>query len=199
MVNDFPNLKCVFPEPPILSYRHNHNLRNLLVRSHCTPPSSNRPTSNSSPCLSKQGKGCKLCHSMSNTNFITNIPSGKTCFTSGGRCNTIDTIYAAECTKHKLIYVGHSSQKLSSRFNGHRSDINVKPKSCDLAQHFHGNEECNINRDLKVYILQDNVTGPRDRREYFEDRWITRLDTNAPHGMNTNLKHFAKIHYELFD
>ena len=66
-------------------------------------------------------------------------------------------------------------------------------------QHFHGNEECNINRDLKVYILQDNVTGPRDRREYFEDRWITRLDTKAPHGMNTNLKHFAKIHYELFD
>ena len=51
---------------------------------------------------------------------------------------------------------------------------------------------------MKVYILQDNVTGPRDRREYFEDRWITRLDTKAPHGMNTNLKHFAKIHYELF-
>ena len=136
---------------------------------------------------------------MSKTNFITNIQSSKTCFTSGGRCNTSDTIYAAECTKHKLIYVGHSSQKLSSRFNGHRSDINVKPKSCELAQHFYGNEECNINRDLKVYILQDNVTGPCDRREYFEDRWITRLNTKALHGMNTNLKHFAKIHYELFD
>ena len=95
----------------------------LSCRNHFTPPSSNRPTSNSSPCLSKRGKGCKLCHSMSNTNFITNIQSGKTCFTSGGRCNTSDTIYATECTKHKLIYVGHSSQKLSSRFNGHRSDI----------------------------------------------------------------------------
>ena len=78
---------------------------------------------------------------MSNTNFITNIQSGKTCFTSGGECNTSDTIYAAECTKHKLIYVGHSSQKLGSGFNGHRSDINVKPKSCELAQHFHGNKE----------------------------------------------------------
>ena len=78
---------------------------------------------------------------MSNTNFITNIQSGKTCFTSGGKCNTSDTIYAAECTKHKLIYVRHSSQKLGSGFNGHRSDINVKPKSCELAQHFHGNKE----------------------------------------------------------
>ena len=92
MVNEFPNLKCVFPEPPILSYRRNHNLRNLLVRSRFTPPSSNRHTSNSSPCLSKLGKGWKLCHSMNNTNFITNIQSGKTCFTSGGRCNTSDNL-----------------------------------------------------------------------------------------------------------
>ena len=153
MVSEFPNLKCVFPEPPILSYLRNHNLRNLLVRSCFTPPSSNRPTSNSSPCLSKRGKDCKLCYSISNTNFITNIQSGETCFISGFRCNTSDTIYAAECTKHKLIHVGHSSQKLSSRFNGHPSDVNVKPKSCELAHHFHGNEECNINRYLKVYIL----------------------------------------------
>ena len=102
-------------------------------------------------------------------------------------------------TKHKLMYIGHSSQKLSSRFNGHRSEVNVKPKSCELAQHFHENKEFNINRDLNVYILQNNITCPRDRREHFEDRWITRLDTKAPQGMNTNLKHFAKIHYELFD
>ena len=40
MVNEFRNLKCVFPELSILSYRRNHNLRNLLVRSRFTPPSS---------------------------------------------------------------------------------------------------------------------------------------------------------------
>ena len=147
-----------------------------MIRSRFTPPSSNRPTSKSSPCLSKRGKDCKFCHSINNTNFITNIQSGKTCFTLGGKCDTSDTIYAAECTKHKLIYVGHSSQKLSSRFNGHHSDVNVNPKSCKLALHFHRNKDCNINRDLNVYILQDNVTGPLDRREYFEDRWIMTLD-----------------------
>ena len=43
------------------------------------------------------------------------------------------------------------AQKLISGFNGHRSDINVKPKSCELAQHFHGNKGCNINRDVNVY------------------------------------------------
>ena len=98
-----------------------------------------------------------------------------------------------------MKYFGYILTFINHTVHGHRSDINVKPKSCELAQHFHGNEECNINGDLKVYFLQDNVTGPRDRREYFEDCWITRLDRKAPHGMNTNLKHFAKIHYELFD
>ena len=36
--------------------------------------------------------------------------TNKLCLTSGGKCNTTDTIYAAEFTKHDLIYVGQSSQ-----------------------------------------------------------------------------------------
>ena len=42
------------------------------------------------------------------------------------------------------------AQKLISRFNGHSSDVNVKPKSCELAQHFNGNKGCNI-REVNVY------------------------------------------------
>ena len=87
---------------------------------------------------------------------------------------------------------------LNSRFNGHRSDVKVKPKACELSQHFHNNKECSIDRDLKVYILQDNVTGSWEKREYFEDRWITRLNSKAPNGMNSNLKEFAKTFYALF-
>ena len=68
-----------------------------------------------------------------NTNSITNKLTNKSCLTSGGKCNTTDTIYTAECTKHDLIYVGHSSQKLSGRFNGHHSDVKVKPKACELS------------------------------------------------------------------
>ena len=38
MINNFPNLESVFPEPPISSYRRNQNLRNLLVRSSINRP-----------------------------------------------------------------------------------------------------------------------------------------------------------------
>ena len=130
--------------------------------------------------------------------YITNKLSHKSCYTSGGKCSTTDTIYAAECTRHNTIFVGQSSQKLNSRFNGHRSDVKVKPKACELSQHFHNNKECSIDRELKIYILQDNVTGSWEEREYFEDRWITRLNSKAPNGMNSNLKEFAKTFYALF-
>ena len=96
----------------------------------------------------------------------------KLCLTSGGKCNTTDTIYAAEYTEHNLIYIGHSSQKLSGRFNGHRSEFKVKPKACELSQHFHESKNCKIEKDVKVYILQDNATGTRKKREFMEDRWI---------------------------
>ena len=129
----------------------------------------------------------------SNSNVITNKLSHKSCYTSVGKCSTTDTIYVAECTRHSMIYVGQSSQKLNSRFNGHRSDIKVKPKACELSQHFHNNKECSIDRDLKVYMLQDNVTGSWEKREYFEDRWITRLNSKEPNGMNSNLNEFAKL------
>ena len=118
MINNVPNLKSVFPEPPILSYRRNQNLHNLIVRSSINRPPPCQTASNSSPC---QKSRCKLCRSMSKSNSILNTQSGE-------QCTTTNTIYAVECTQHKLIFVGQSSQKLNIRFNSHRSDVNEKPQ-----------------------------------------------------------------------
>ena len=52
------------------------------------------------------------------------------------------------------------------KFNGHRSDVNVKLKACELAQHFHRSHECSIKKDLKVHILQDNVIGSREKKNF---------------------------------
>ena len=98
----------------------------------------------------------------------------KTCTTTGGTCKTPDVIYASECTFHNKLYIGHASQPLNMRFNGHRSDAKIKPTACELAHHFHLNT-CDFDKDLRVYILQDNVTGPKYQHEFLEDRWIMRL------------------------
>ena len=175
-------------------------LQNWLVHSCLTKPtpSTHFTPNHSTPCSSKRGKGCKLCSAMSNTNPITNKLTNKSCLTSGEKCNITDTIYAAECTKHDLIYVDRSSQKLSTRFNGHRSDVKVKPKAYELSQHFHESKNCKTEKDLKVYILQNNARGTPEKREFIENRWTTRLNTKSPNGMNSNLKDFSKTFYSLF-
>ena len=89
MINNFSNLKSVFPEPPILSHRRNQNLRNLLVRSSLNRPTPCHTASNSSPC---QKSMCKLWQSMSNSSSILNNQSEKTCCTSGGQCSTTNTM-----------------------------------------------------------------------------------------------------------
>ena len=55
------------------------------------------------------------------------------------------------------------------RFNGQWCDVYVKPNACELAKHFHGSHECDIKKDLNVYILQDNVIGSREKKEFYED------------------------------
>ena len=200
MVNDYPELKCVFPAPPILAYRRKKNLGNLLVHTSLTKPTPNTSShlsGYSSPC--KSNRRCKLCPSMRNTNSATKHLINKTSYTAGGKCNTKYTIYAAECTKYNLLYISQSSQRLNCRFNGHRSDVRVKPKACELTQDISQSKNCKIDIDLRVYILQDNLEdSSSERMEYFEDHWITRLDNKDPNGMNTELNDFAKTFYQLF-
>ena len=106
-------LSRVFPAPPILAYHRNRNLGNLLFHTSLTKPTPNtsHPSGYSSPC--KSNRHCKLCPAISNTNSLTNHLKNKTSYISGGKCNTKYTIYAAECTKHNLHYIGQGSQKLN--------------------------------------------------------------------------------------
>ena len=199
MIKQFPHLKCIFSEALILSFRRNRNFWNQLVHTSLTTGTlkPSEQSGYSTLCLSKRGKGCKLCPFMSNTNVITNKLSHKSCYMSGSKCSTTDTIYAAECTRHSLIYVGQLTE-IELSVQCHRSDVKVKLKACELSQHFHNSKKCSIDRDLKVYILQYNVTGSWEKREHFEDCWITRLNSKAPSCMNSNLKEFAKTFYALF-
>ena len=84
--------------------------------------------------------------------------------------NTIQ--YAAQCSKRKVLYIGHTEEQLSERFSKHRYDVESKPGNSELAKHFHENHY--INDDLNVTILQNNIKTAAARR-YHEDKWIYKL------------------------
>ena len=102
-------------------------------------------------------------------------------------------IYAATCTKHNLIYIGHTGEKLSDRFSKHRYDIKHRPDNSELAAHFH--QDHDISRDMKIKILQSGIRSLPER-EFHEDKWICRLQTLQPTGMNIETHHYARELYQ---
>ena len=76
-------------------------------------------------------------------------------FLPTNECKEREIIYAAQCSKHKVLYIGHTGEQLSERFFKHRYDIKNRPDNSELAKHFH--ESHNLDNDLNVTILQNNI------------------------------------------
>ena len=197
MVNDHPTLKETFPEPPIVSYRRNPNIRSILVR---TQKKRSRTTGPSVRCTpkntKKRGRPRKLCGHMGQKDFITNSNNGRTSHISGGSCQSKNVIYAAECVKHQKLYVGFTSTTLSQRFNKHRHDAGHDPTSTELSKHFYGSKNCKFERDLKVHVLE-KIEGGLDVLEHHENLWMTRLGSREPFGLNSMTSELGRLYFSL--
>ena len=144
---------------------------------------------------SRNSTRCFIQSQMNNSGLITNSNGTKNYKVAGGPCTQSNVVYAAECTKHHLLYVGQTSTPLNARFNGHRSDIAKKPDSCQLPKHFstHG---CCFEKDLRITILEKNLEN-EEMGKTREDMWISRLNSLTPHGLNTDLNEFGRCFYKL--
>ena len=198
MITDHPELKETFPEPPIVSYRRNPNIRSTLVRSQKkilkTKGPSVRCTAKNTK---KRGRPCKLCNHMGQKDCLTNSNNGRTSYISGGSCQSKNVVYAAECVKHKKLYVGFTSTALSQRFNKHRYDAGHDPTSTELGKHFYENKECNFDRDLRVHVLE-KVEGGLDELEHHENLWMTRLGSREPFGLNSMMNELGRLYFSLY-
>ena len=128
--------------------------------------------------------------------MITNQISKWTCAIEDGKPTDKSVIYAAECTKHKLIYTGQIGDELKNCFNRHRSDKRCYPDHCELSKHFHSND-CNFEKDLKISILE-KVKDSEAKRQYKEDQWIIQLHTSYLNGLNVHLSDFGCLYQLLF-
>ena len=71
-----------------------------------------------------------------------------------------------------------------------------RPDNNELAGHFH--QDGHDLDDLEVMILQTGLSKSRAQREYFEDKWICKLQTKVGTGINEQLHHYAKQMYQCF-
>ena len=178
----------IFPEKPLVAYRRPRTTRQHLVRNDILKPE--KKPSSTTACGS-----CKLCKNISERKTLRNSKKQiQVELKDGGTCRTKYVIYAAICTKCDLIYVGHTGTELRDRFAKHRHDIKKRPDNTELAEHFHTGHD---DGDMEVLILESGIY-TEEEREMREDRWICRLQTLQPTGINKSMKQYAKDMYTSY-
>ena len=94
-------------------------------------------------------------------------------------CNDSHIIYLIVCKRCSCRYVGETSRPLRVRISEHVNNI-VKHHPTPVSQHF--NSTCSLD-DFSFTALERAVN--TTKRKEKETRWIRRLKTLAPNGLNT--------------
>ena len=193
LISSDPTLANVFPTEPSVAFRRPRSLRNQLIWSGIIP----RKIETNNQLTGKCGKGCRICPSISSTTVIKNNkkPRAFSKIKDFGNCKSKDLIYAVSCKKCDALYVGQTGETLQTRMSKHRYDCRKRPGNCALAQHFHKNH--NPDKDMKIFILQTGLKTEAER-EFHEDRWICRLQTMEPSGINKERHQFGHEMYGSF-
>ena len=170
-----PETAPIFPNPPLVSFKRDRNLRNSLVRS--SLPSNLEPGT-----FNCSRKVCNTCPFINSKTHIRG-PNGSYQVNDHFDCTTSNIIYCITCTLCNKLYIGESGRKLGDRFREHLLD--VKNKRSDLskpvARHFnlpgHSHEHMEI---CGIYLHLGN----NETRKRKEQRLIFKLGTLAPNGIN---------------
>ena len=186
ILNNDPKLQSIFNEKPTVAFRRKKNLSNFLCRNDIRTKSEEK--------LMKQNCKCQLCKIMSNKTTVINKKNGAmVSIKPGGNCKSTGVVYAINCKKCDLIYVGHTGNTMSDRYAKHKSDIKHRPTNNDLAKHCHQNHD--LEKDLEVSIIEHGIKDLGQRRRV-EDKYICKLQTFGKTGINTELGAYAKEMYK---
>ncbi len=194
-----------FKEKPLICYRRNKNLRDLIGQTRISKGKVLRKKikkiGRCTPCNSRPDTKC--CRHVIGTNFFTN-QSGKKRFDIYHRvnCKSKNAIYLGFCMKcNKKQYVGKvETQGMNKRINKHRNDAK-KHDSIPVDKHFLEADH-DFNRDFKLIIIEEitnrSLTKEQIRNTLLkrEDFWIRKLNTLEPHGFNDRLNFPNEAHPE---
>ena len=194
LLNSDPATEKIFPVEPTVAFRRPRSLRNQLVRSDIIPRKSDTRRQ-----TEKCGKSCRICSSLKSSAAITNNkkPRATSKINDFGNCKSKELVYAVSCKKCDLLYVGQTGEALQTRMSKHRYDCRKRPGNCALAQHFFDAKDHDPEKDMQIYVLQTGLS-TEAVREHHEDRWICRLQTMEPTGINKERHQYGHDMYGSF-
>ena len=174
-----PKMKEVFPEPPIIAYKRQKNLREALIRAK-VPPAYNRPK--------RKLPGMKKCNNCVYCPYIMTGDHVK--FTASKQhhqitttitCTSRNIIYLITCLKCNIQYVGETHRMLKDRFAEHQGYVRNKDLSKATGLHFNSAGHCLS--DMHITALEQVQNKDHTFRKIREKLYINKANTKL-HGLN---------------
>ena len=100
------NTKQIFNAPPLMAYRKDKNLKDMLVHTNLNSPE----VPGTFPCNHHL---CQICNHVNSSTFVTNHNRSfniKCHFT----CSTSCVIYCIICTRCSMLYIGETSRQINN-------------------------------------------------------------------------------------
>lgn len=163
----------VFQTPPLVAYRRDKNLCDVLV--HGKTNKALKRAENTCSC-----RVCKALHREDISSSIKDV-SYKTVVTAS--CSDRNVVYALICSRcNKTVYVGETERSLKERTEEHLRDVRQQADK-PIMRHFEGHSE----EHVRVAVVQKVFQEGRIYRQLAEEQWIMRLKTKVPQGCNIKL------------
>jgi hypothetical protein len=133
---------------------------------------------------------CKLCinHGLSKTSI--SFEGGARVVAQCLNCRSANVIYVVQCNFCSQKYVGETCNSVKLRITQHLSNIRTK-RSTPVSDHF--NQPDHSITDFRFFALVNNTNWSDSKRKAVENKWILKLGTRTPNGINKDLNHVTNI------
>ena len=174
------DLKEIFPKPPLVAYKRDTNLGDVLVHSRLLSSSGNNTTPGTHPCGLPR---CKTCRHVSSATTIRG-PKGNFTVRRRFTCQSADVVYAVICSLCSdatlMMYVGETFRSLAVRGEEHLRAARLGYNT-QVGEHFQRPGHCPDH--FSILVLWQN-SDARMRRRFAEMHFAHKLGTFRPSGMN---------------
>ena len=185
LLNLHPDTVPLYNCTIVHGYRRNHNLRDLLVHSRLDQ---RQPNDNKidNQCHNVR---CRICPKLNLSGKITShITKREYSSKHNVSCKSSNVIYCVSCTRCGLQYVGQTKRSANARLSEHLGYIRQKKTEQSTGEHFTRSDHDGEN-DVSFHIVDfaqhhpDSIRA-RNHRDLLERKWIFRLRTLTPQGLN---------------
>ena len=169
-----PRMSEVFPEPPMVAYRRQKNIKDFLVRSKVPTKPQYQPKRKSKG-MKKCGKSCLACPYIKEGKFIKK--RNKNWEIHGNlNCQSKNLVYLIECNKEtcKLRYIGETEKSLKDRLSNHIQKIKSIIPTTATGEHFNeiGHSLSNMTITIVETIKSEDPNYRKEREKFHKNNSI---------------------------